>query len=235
MTLKDAMKALAAKGTEATRKMWLKHGAQEPIFGVKVGDMKVLHKQMKGEQVLALELYATGNGDAQYLAGMIADGRKMTAKQLDAWAKTASWDMVSGSTVPWVASEHPEGFALARKWIDAKNEQTARAGWATLSALATTIPDADLPLAQYGQLLDRVVREMPKAPDGVRYAMNNFIICCGTYLAPLGAKAITTARAVGVVEIDMGDTACKVPEAESYIIKARRGAPIAPKRKTVRC
>jgi hypothetical protein len=33
----------------------------------------------------------------------------------------------------------------------------------------------------------------------------------------------------------MGDTACKIPDAENYILKSRRGAPIAPKRKTVRC
>jgi hypothetical protein len=33
----------------------------------------------------------------------------------------------------------------------------------------------------------------------------------------------------------MGDTACKVPDAESYIVKSRRGEPVAPKRKTVRC
>ena len=51
----------------------------------------------------------------------------------------------------------------------------------------------------------------------------------------LGEAAIATARKIGVVEADMGDTACKIPDAESYILKARRGAPIAPKRKTVRC
>jgi 3-methyladenine DNA glycosylase AlkD len=235
MTLPQAMKLLAAKGSEATKRMWLKHGGREPLFGVKIADLKVLHRQMKGDQALALALYATGNGDAQYLAGMIADGRQMTAKQLDTWAKTASWDMISGNTVAWVAAEHPAGFDLAVKWIDAKREQTARAGWATLGALAATRPDADLPMAEYGKLLDRVARGMAAAPGGVRYSMNNFIIQCGTYLAPLGAKAIATARAVGRVEVDMGDTACRVPDAESYIAKARRGAAVAPKRKTVRC
>jgi len=137
--------------------------------------------------------------------------------------------------VPWVASEHPEGFALATKWIASKNEQVARAGWGTLGALAATIRDADLPVAQYGKLLDRVVQEMPKAPGGARYSMNNFVIMVGTYVAPLGDQAIATARKLGQVEVDMGDTDCKVPEAESYIIKSRRGAPAAPKRKTMRC
>ena len=69
----------------------------------------------------------------------------------------------------------------------------------------------------------------------VRSAMNNFVICCGTYVAPLGSKAIAVARRLGKVEVDLGDTDCQVPEAESYIIKSRRGAAIAPKRKSVRC
>lgn len=235
MNLRQVMSALAAKGSESTKRLLMKHGAKEPCFGVKVGDLKPLAKQLKGEQALALELYATGNGDAQYLAGMIADGRLMTAGQLQTWADTAAWDMISGNTVPWVASEHPEGFALAVKWTDSKNEQVARAGWSTLGALAATVPDADLPVAQLGMLLDRVVRDMPKAPDGARYSMNNFVISCGTYVAPLGAKAIATARNLGKVEVDMGDTACQVPDAESYILKSRRGAPVAPKRKTMRC
>jgi 3-methyladenine DNA glycosylase AlkD len=235
MKLPEVMAALERKGSEAVKRLLMKHGAKEPFFGVKIGDMKPLAKQLKGRQALALELYATGNGDAQYLAGVIADGRLMTRTQLDRWAKTVSWDMISSTAVPWVASEHPAGATLALKWITTKNEQTARAGWNTLGALAATRPDAELPLKEFAWLLDRMPRDLPKASDGVRYTMNNFIIACGTYLAPLGERAIATARAVGRVQVDMGDTACKVPDAESYILKARRGAPIAPKRKTVRC
>jgi hypothetical protein len=65
--------------------------------------------------------------------------------------------------------------------------------------------------------------------------MNGFVISCGTYVAPLAEKAIEAGRKIGKVEVDMGDTACEVPDAESYIMKSRRGAAIAPKRKTVRC
>ena len=46
---------------------------------------------------------------------------------------------------------------------------------------------------------------------------------------------MATARKLGQVQVDVGDTACKVPDAESYILKSRRGASIAPKRRTVRC
>lgn len=235
MKLKDVMAALKAKGSDTTKRTLMKHGAKEPFFGVKVADMKVIAKQIKGDQALALELYATGNGDAQYLAGMVADGAKMTRAELNSWAKNASWDMVSGTTVPWVASEHSDGAACALRWIESKNEQIARAGWNTLGALAATKPDPELPLKDYARLLEDLPTMLPAATDGVRYTMNNFIIAVGTYIAPLAARAIATARVIGKVEIDMGDTSCKVPDAEEYILKARRGAPVAPKRKTVRC
>lgn len=235
MKLKDVMAALKAKGSESTKRTLLKHGAKEPFFGVKVADMKPIAKQLKGEQALAMELFATGNGDAQYLAGMVADGRQMTTKQLQTWADTAAWDMIAGYTVAWVASEHPEGFDLAMKWTKSRHVLVARAGWATLGALAATVPDDQLPMGEYGRLLDRVGKEIHGAPDTARYSMNQFIIAVGTYLAPLGDKAIATARKIGKVSVDMGDTECRVPDAETYISKCRRGAAIAPKRKTVRC
>ena len=54
MTLDQVMSELAAKGSEATKKLLLKHGAKEPFFGVKVGDLKPIHKKLKGDQTLAL-------------------------------------------------------------------------------------------------------------------------------------------------------------------------------------
>ena len=90
-------------------------------------------------------------------------------------------------------------------------------------------------MKELGSLLDRVAKTLPAAPDRVRQVMNYFVIACGTYVAPLGAKAIATARKLGRVEVDVGDTACRIPDAESYILKSRRGSPIAPKRQTVRC
>lgn len=235
MTLDEVMQELASKANASCKRTFLRHGAPEPLFGVRVGDLKPLQKKLKGRQELALELYATGNSDAMYLAGLIADGARMTLRQLDQWATGASWRMIAGCTVAWVAAEHPKGFDAALKWIDSRRELTAVAGWSTLSALVATVPDTQLPVEKLGELLDRVTGTLPASPNWVRYSMNHFVIGCGTYVAPLGERAVACARAIGVVDVDVGDTACQVPEAESYILKSRRGAPVAPKRKTTRC
>ncbi len=137
MTLDEVMTELAAKGSETTKRTLVKHGAKEPFFGVKVGDLQVIRKKIKGDQALALKLYASGIGDAQYLAGLVADGRQMTRAQIQTWANTASWGMISGFTVPWVAAEHPEGFALALTWIDSPRASIADTGWKTRRPGAT--------------------------------------------------------------------------------------------------
>lgn len=235
MTLDQIMKLLESKGSEQTRKTYRRHGAPEPMFGVKIGDLKPIAKQLKGDQTLALLLYASGNSDAMYLAGLVADGSQMKRAELDRWAKDATWHMISGCTVPWVAAEHPDAIEIALKWIDSPKKHVAVSGWATLASVVTTAPDDELPIKLLTRLLTRVVKTIQSSPDRVRYAMNNFIICCGTYVAPLGAKAIAAARKIGKVEVDMGQTDCQVPDAVSYILKSRCGLTVAQKRKTTRC
>jgi 3-methyladenine DNA glycosylase AlkD len=235
MTLKQVMAEIVAKGDPQTKKTFMRHGAKEPVYGVKIGELKTIQKKIKGDQALAMQLYDTGCAEAQYLAGMVADGKKMTPAQLQKWVETAVWSGSSGTTCVWVASEHPDGLKLALQWIDSDDEKVATTGWNTLSALAAIVPDDKLPVKQYSKLLDRIAKTLKTAPNCVKYTMNGFIIACGTYIAELGEKAIATARKVGKVEVDMGDTACKVPDAEPYIIKSRRGNSVAAKRKTTRC
>ena len=81
-TTAAVMDALKRKGSEQTRKTYARHGIDVPMFGVKIADLKVIAKNLKGDQALALELFDTGNYDAMYLAGMLADGSKMSSSRL---------------------------------------------------------------------------------------------------------------------------------------------------------
>jgi len=78
MSLQEVMTQLKKLGTEQTKKTFLRHGAREPYFGVKVGDMKTIQKKVMEDYELSLQLYDTGNSDAMYLAGLIAAPQKMT-------------------------------------------------------------------------------------------------------------------------------------------------------------
>ena len=87
MTANEVMKQLEKLGDAQTRKTFQRHGCPEGFSGVKVGDMKTIVKKIKIDSSLAKELYRTGNPDAQYFAGLIADGKDFTRKELDEWAK----------------------------------------------------------------------------------------------------------------------------------------------------
>ena len=235
MTCDEVMAELKSLGTAQTKKTLIRHGVQEPLFGVKIGDMKPIVKRARNDNALALALYDTGNYDAMYLAGLVADPKAMTKANIQKWAKTATSEALCNFTVPWVAAESPYGWELAAEWIESPKEAVAVAGWAVYSGLVALVPDDELDLKLLEKLIVRVKAKIKTAPNRVKYCMNTFIISVGGYVAPLTAKAKAAAKAIGKVEVDMGDTECKVPDAIPYIEKMEaRGTP-GTKRKTVRC
>lgn len=235
MTVQEVMQELEKYGNAGTKKVLVTHGAREPFFGVKIGDMKVLQKKIKKDYELALGLYDTGNSDAMYFAGLIADEKKMTKTDLNKWVKNAYWHMISEYTVAWIAAESKYGMELALEWIESDKEQIAVAGWSTLASLAMIKQDAELDLKTFEKLINRVAKELPRAPNRVRYVMNTFLIAVGGGITPLSNKAIAAATKVGKVHVDLGGTACKVPDAVSYIQKMVDMGRLGTKKKMARC
>lgn len=235
MTLEEIIAELQQFGNAATKKTFMNHGAKEPFFGVKVADLKKIQKKTKQNHELALALYDTGISDAMYLAGLVAEPAKMTAKQLNHWVKTAPWYMVSEYTVAWVAAESNHGWELAMKWIDNKQESVASSGWSTLASIVSIKPDDELDVTALKNLLKRVEKDIHQSANRVRYTMNGFVIAVGSYVAGLTKEAKATANRIGKVEVDMGGTACKVPPADMYIDKVAAKGYIGKKRKRAVC
>src|SRR6185312_9411974 len=89
MTVDEIMTQLQANGSASIKNILLKHGVKEPFFGVKVEFLKTIQKKVKTNYQLAKDLYATGNADAMYLAGLIADDPQMSKADLQTWVKQA--------------------------------------------------------------------------------------------------------------------------------------------------
>ena len=120
MNAAEIVQELKSLGSESIKKVLLKHGIAEPLFGVKVEELKKIQKRIKKDYQLALDLYDTGIYDAMYLAGLIADDVKMTKKDLQHWVDKSTCNALCGSTVSWVAAESLHGWELALKWIESK-------------------------------------------------------------------------------------------------------------------
>jgi 3-methyladenine DNA glycosylase AlkD len=235
MTADEILAHLKPLGSDSYKKILFKHGIQEPVFGVKVEELKKIQKQIKKDYQLALDLYDTGIYDAMYLAGLIADDAKMTKKDLRHWVEKANCASLCDYTVAWVAAESPHGREMALEWIKSKKDNVATCGWATLSSLVAIKDDSELDLPELEKLLQNVAKTIHQQPDRVRYAMNSFVIAVGSYVKQLTDAALRTADQIGTVTVDMGDTACKVPSAAAYIEKVRKRGVIGKKRKTAKC
>jgi hypothetical protein len=208
---------------------------KRPFFGVKIEELKKIQKVIKKDYQLAKDLYATGNADAMYLAGLIADDAQMTKKDLQDWIKKALSQNISGYTVPWVAAEGKYGYELALEWIESKEPDIAAAGWNTLGNIVSLRADTELDIKKIQSLLQRIEKEIHTAPNRVRQCMNGFIIAAGSFITTLTDKAIATANKIGPVTVDMNGTACKVPSAAEYIQKVKTRGTIGKKKKTVKC
>jgi len=228
---------LQHKGTAKARDMYVRHGAQPGrVLGASVAQLKEIAKTIKGQQDLALELYRTGMMDAMYLAGMVANGSRMSTDELNAWAAGGSvMPMVSEYTVPWVTLENPHGRELATQWIHSPEAHVAAAGWCTYGGLVATKPDADLDLAEVERLLGEVVKGIGDPRNRVRYTMNGFVIAVGVYVKPLLKQAKAAASKIGAVSVETEGTACRVPLAMEAIEKAAKLGRTGRKRKTMRC
>lgn len=234
MTADEVLAALQKLGNAGTARVLCNHGAHDPCWGVKIGDMKPLQKEIKRDYQLALDLYDSGVYDAMYLAGLIADDARMTKRDLTRWIKTASKPIAS-YVVATVAAGSPAGWDLALTWIDSKNDIANIAGWATLSAIASIRPDPELDLDTYRDLLSRIEQRIHTVPDAVRYQMNGFVIAVGCYLKSLTTLAKEVGERIGPLEVDMGQTECQVPYSPDYIRKVEARGTIGKKRKSAKC
>lgn len=235
MTFQQIMTELEAMGSENTKRIFAKHGAKEPFFGVKVGDMKTIVKKVKKNHDLALQLYASGNSDAMYLATLIAEPHRFTKAILQTWVENAPWQMVSEYSVAWAAAESPFGWELGNEWIKDSNDAIASAGWATLSNWLALKNDNELNFKVLQNHLDFIEQHIHTQQNRTKYTMNGFVIAAGSFVVDLHNRAKTVAQNIGKVAVTMNGTACQVPDATNYLQKMMIAEKIGKKKKTVIC
>jgi len=235
MTIDEVLEELKSNAKEQTRNILMKHGAPDNTLGVKVGDMKKIQKKVKKDQELALALYDTGIPDAMYLAGLIADEKRVDMDMLDKWVKNSNWQTLYEYTIPWLAADSGLGVEAGLEWIKSDQEGIASAGWSALSSALSIANDDDLDMDMFKDLLDSIPGRMDQAPGRVKYTMNGLVIAAGCFVKALNTKAIAIAKEIGKLEVDMNGTACKVPYAPDYIKKVLDKGYLGKKKKMARC
>jgi 3-methyladenine DNA glycosylase AlkD len=213
MTLKDTLKQLKALGTAKVRAQNAKSGAGDNQFGVSLGNIRVLAKQIRTDHALALSLWQTGNVDAQFLATLLMQPKKLSADEMDRMVRSVAFVRVADWLIAYVVRRHPDKETLRQKWMATDDRWAARAGWDLTSERAAKSPDGlDVPA-----LLDRIESEMASADPEVQWTMNMTLATIGIHFPKHRKRAIATGEKLGIYRDYPVSKGCTSPFAPIWI------------------
>lgn len=213
MTLKEAMTQLEKLGSEKMRQMNKKTGAGDNQFGVKMGDIRNVAKTIKTDHKLALELWETGNVDAQLLAALIIKPKQLSLAEMEKMAPTISSTWVADWFNSYILKEFPDKEKLREKWMKSKDPMTARSGWSLMSGRVAREPEG----IDMSALLDRIEKEMPKAPSETQWTMNSTLAQIGIHFPEFRKRAIAIGEKLGIYRDYPVSKGCTSPFAPIWI------------------
>ncbi|MBX3436827.1 MAG: DNA alkylation repair protein [Planctomycetaceae bacterium] len=223
MTRQQVMSALQSMGTAQNRKVYARHGAGENVFGVSFAELRPFAKRMGVDHPLAEELWATGNSDARTLATLIADPQSFTAASADQWVGSISYSLLADMLAPVIARS-PLAKSKLAKWTRSRKEYIRQCGYVLLCCLLKDHPQ-QVDDATCRRFLVAIEAQIHDSPNRARHAMNMAVTAIGIYRPELREEAIASARRIGRVDVDHGETGCRTPDAEAYILKAAARSP----------
>lgn len=213
MTLEEALEQLEALGNEKVRAQNAKSGAGDNQFGVSLGEIRVLAKKIRTNHALALSLWDTGNADAQFLATLLIEPKKLSAEAMERMVRSITFVRVADWLNAYVVAKHPDKETLRQEWMGADDRWAARAGWHLTAERVAKNPDG-LDLAA---LLDRIESEMADADPEVRWTMNNTLAAIGIHVPRLRERAIAIGEKLGIYRDYPVSKGCTSPFAPIWI------------------
>ena len=213
MTLKQALDKLKSLAHEKVRLQNKKSGADDNQYGVKNGDIRTIAKAIKTDKALAMELWETGNLDAQQLAILIIKPKDLSVNEIEKMIKSIRWTGVADWFNSYIIKEHPDKEIMREKWMKSKDPFSARAGWSLTAGRVAREPEG----LEIPGLLDRIEKEMPKAPPEVQWTMNSTLANIGIHHPSLRKKALAIGEKLGIYRDYPTPPGCTSPFAPIWI------------------
>ena len=219
MNLKEAMAKLESLGDEKRRAYNIKIGAGKlKQFGCATGDIRALAKKIKTDHALALQLWKTGNIDAQLLAILLMKPKSLSAAELDKMVRAAKFAWVADWFNAYIVKEQPptDKEMLRIKWIEDDDGWAARAGW-NLTASRINKGGKDVDGLDLPALLDRIESEMAGAPPETQWTMNAALAAIGIHFPKHRKRAIAIGEKLGIYRDYPCSKGCTSPFAPIWI------------------
>ena len=208
------MAELEAAGTAQNRKVYGRHGAAEPMFGVSYANLGKIAKPIETDHALAVELWDSGNHDARVLALRVADPAKVDESLAGRWLRDVD-NYILAEGLGGLCAQSPRARELSDAWRDSPAEWTASTGWFIVTCTAGN-PDV-WSAEQLRGLVSQIESEISQRPNRVRHEMNGALIVIALRDADLRREVLAAAARIGPVKVDHGQTGCKTPEVAPYV------------------
>lgn len=213
MTREEALAQLESLGSPKMREFNTKHGVGQQQYGVRMGDIRALAKKIKADHHLALELWATGNIDARFLAILIMDPKKLNPEELTRMVASERFTHVADWLYSYVVKDFTDNESLREGWMNAENVMLARAGWSLTSGCVARNPDRlDIPA-----LLSRIESDMAVAAPEVQWTMNATLANIGIHFEEYRSRALEIGERLGIYRNYPVSKGCTSPFAPVWI------------------
>lgn len=217
-TVEGILAQLESLGDAARRAHNTKYGAGTNQYGVKSGDLRTIAKALKTNHELALALWQTGNIDAQSLATLIIDGKRLTTTDVDRMVRSVTFVHLADWFMSYVVKQHADKERLRQAWMTDADRWAARAGWSLTAERVVKNPDG-LDLVA---LLDRIEAEMGTAEPEVQWTMNSTLAEIGIHFPKLRKRALAIGETLGVYRDYPCSKGCTSPFAPIWIAEMVR-------------
>ena len=212
--MREVMDRLRLAGTAQNRKVYARHGAAVPMFGVSYKDLSRIAKPLRTDHLLACDLWDTGNHDARVLALRIADASAMTKTRARRWLRDVD-NYILAEALGGLLAQSPLARSLSDEWRDSPAEWPASVGW---FIVACTAERADIwSASELRGLVAQIDEEIASRPNRVRHEMNGVLIAIGLKDESLRRAVLEVDARIGPVQVDHGETGCKTPAVAPYI------------------
>ncbi|WP_137825077.1 DNA alkylation repair protein [Brevibacterium sp. 2SA] len=186
--------------------------------GVNLTKLRGIAKELKKNDDLAAELWATGDTAARLVAILIMRPRSWDEAELDGMLRESRVPKVHGWLVNYIVKKSKHAEALRTTWMADSDPVLASAGWALTSERVAKDPEGlDLP-----GLLDVIDAEMKEAPERLQWAMNETLASIGIENPELRDRALEIGERLEVLKDYPTPPNCTSPFAPIWITEIVR-------------
>lgn len=161
-------------------------------FGVSVGDIRRVAKQLGRNHDLALELWETGLYEPRMLACFVDDPAQVTPIQMDRWCRDFDSWAICDTACFHLFDRTPHAWRKVEQWARRKDEFVKRAAFALLASIA--LHDKTTGDERFLRCLPLVEREAGDARNFVKKGVSWALRSIGRRNRSLHAPAVAMAE-----------------------------------------